>query len=128
VANASSSSGTTSSQGAQPGYVSLTQTSSAGVLTLIASPSQFGTYNFEVEAWEAAGQPAAGTASIDLKMTAMNMGVLHVPLSETASGTPGVYTAHGVLSMEGDWQAVVIVRPADGSATIQATFNFTAKY
>jgi cytochrome oxidase Cu insertion factor (SCO1/SenC/PrrC family) len=128
VANAHPSSSSASNQAIQPGYVSLTKTSSAGVVTLIASPSQFGTYDFEVEAWEAEGLPAEGTASIDLSMTAMNMGVLHVPLSPSESDTPGIYSAHGVLSMEGGWGAVVTIKPFDGSATIQETFNFTAKY
>jgi cytochrome oxidase Cu insertion factor (SCO1/SenC/PrrC family) len=127
VANAHPSS-SASSQGAQPGYVSLTDTTPAGVITLIASPSQYGTYDFEVEAWEAQGLPAEGTASIDLSMTAMNMGVLHVPLSQSESDTPGVYSAHGVLSMEGGWRAVVTIKPVDGSPTIQGTFTFNAKY
>jgi hypothetical protein len=106
----------------------MTKTSPSGVITLIASPSQFGTYDFEVEAWEAQGLPADGTANIDLTMTAMNMGVLHVPLTESGNDAPGVYRAKGVLSMEGDWKAVVTVQPVDGSAAIQDTFTFTAKY
>jgi len=125
VANARASSRGTAAQPA--GYISVTKTSSAGVLTLIASPSQFGTYDFEVEAWEAKGLPADGTASIDLTMTAMTMGVLHVPLTES-SEAPGVYQAKGVLSMEGGWKAVVTVKPVDGSAAIQDTFTFNAKY
>jgi cytochrome oxidase Cu insertion factor (SCO1/SenC/PrrC family) len=125
VANARTSSTGASAQPA--GYVSITQTGPTGVITLIASPSKFGTYDFEVEAWEAKGLPADGTASIDLSMTAMNMGVLHVPLTES-SDTPGVYQAKGILSMEGGWRAVVTIQPVDGSATIQNTFTFTAKY
>ena len=128
VANAHPSSSGASNRGIQPGYVSLTRTSSAGVISMIASPSQFGTYDFEVEAWEAQGLPAEGTAGIDLAMTSMNMGVLHVPLKPSESDTPGVYSAHGVLSMEGGWRAVVTVKPVDGSPAIQGTFDFTAKY
>lgn len=128
VANAHPSSNSASSQGLAPGYVSLTDTSSAGVITLIASPSQYGTYDFEVEAWEAQGLPAEGTAGIDLAMSSMNMGVLHVPLTPSESDTPGVYSAHGVLSMEGGWRAVVTIKPVDGSPAIQGTFDFTAKY
>jgi hypothetical protein len=125
VANARPSSN--SASGAEPGYASLTKTSPSGVLTLVASPSQFGTYDFEVEAWEANGIPADGTGSMDLAMTSMNMGVLHVPLTESANA-PGVYQAKGVLSMEGGWRAVVTVQPVDGSAAIQNTFTFSAKY
>jgi hypothetical protein len=126
VANARGPSGGASAQPA--GYVSMTKTGSTGVITLVASPSQFGTYDFEVEAWEAKGLPADGTASIDLTMTAMNMGVLHIPLTESGDDAPGVYRAQGVVSMEGGWKAVVTVQPVDGAATIQNTFTFTAKY
>jgi cytochrome oxidase Cu insertion factor (SCO1/SenC/PrrC family) len=128
VANAHPSTSGTSNGGIQPGYVSLTRTSAAGVISLIASPSQYGTYDFEVQAWEAQGLPAQGTANIDLSMISMNMGVLHVPLNPSESDTPGVYSAHGVLSMEGGWQAVVTVKPVDGSPAIQETFEFNAKY
>jgi hypothetical protein len=85
-------------------------------------------YCFDVEAWEAEGIPAEGTANLDLSMISMNMGVLHVPLSEAEDGAPGIYSAHGVLSMEGGWQAVVTVTPGDGSAPIVGTFHFTATY
>jgi protein SCO1/2 len=128
IANERSAAGASGSQSAAPGYVTLTRTSSAGVLTLIASPGQYGTYGFEVEAWEAQGVPAEGTASMDLSMTTMNMGVLHVPLSESGDGAPGIYSAHGVLSMEGGWQAIVTVTPGDGSPPIMGTFHFTAAY
>ena len=127
VANAQPSGGSASSGGIQPGFVSLTKSGSDGVVTLIASPGQFGTYNFEVEAWNQQGLPAQGTASIDLSMTAMKMGVLHVPLGAEGSNSPGVYSAQGVLSMQGGWQAVVTVKPVAGPS-IQETFDFNAKY
>jgi protein SCO1 len=128
IANQKAASAAASSQSLAPGYISLTQTSPAGVLTLMASPGQYGTYSFEVEAWEAQGIPAEGTATMDLSMTSMNMGVLHVPLSESGDGAPGIYSAHGVLSMEGGWQAIVTITPGDGSAPIVGTFHFTAAY
>ncbi|MGO8947187.1 MAG: SCO family protein [Ktedonobacterales bacterium] len=115
-----------SNQGLPAGYTSMSKTSSAGVVTLIASPGQYGTYTFEVDAWEADGIPADGTGTLDLTMTSMSMTPLHVPLSESADGSPGVYTAQGVLSMEGGWRAVVTITPGDGSTPIQETFNFNA--
>jgi hypothetical protein len=128
IADQKAAAGGSSGQSQAPGYTSLTQTSPAGVLALMASPGQYGTYSFEVEAWEAQGIPAEGTASMDLSMTGMNMGVLHIPLSASGDGAPGTYSAHGVLSMEGGWQAVVTVTPWDGSPPISSTFHFTATY
>jgi hypothetical protein len=127
IANQKAAAGS-SGQRQTPEYTTLTQTSPAGVLTLMPSPGQYGTYSFEVQAWEAQGIPAEGTASLDLSMTGMNMGVLHIPLSASGDGAPGAYSAHGVLSMEGGWQAVVTVTPWDGSPSISGTFHFTAAY
>lgn len=126
VANAKVSASSAGGQGPAAGYISMSKTSSAGVITLIASPGQYGTYTFEVNAWEADGIPAEGTATMDLTMTSMTMAPLHVPLSTSADGTPGVYSAKGVLSMEGGWQAVVTIMPGDGSTPIRETFNFNA--
>lgn len=126
VANQKATGSAGGNQGLPAGYTSMSKSSSAGVLTLVASPGQYGTYSFEVDAWEADGIPADGTGTLVLTMTSMSMTPIHVALSESADGSPGVYSAQGVVSMEGGWKAVVTITPGDGSEPIQNTFNFNA--
>lgn len=121
--------------GAAQGTGAVTQTQSVGgnTLTFIATPGQYGSYSFEVDAWDARGNPLQGASvTIALTMTQMNMGVVHVALKPLSSGDgtsyPGMYSAHGVVSMAGAWQAVVQVSRPGAAAPIQATFQFTAKY
>lgn len=128
VANARASNGVASGQGQAAGYVSLTKSSSSGTLILIVSPGQFGTFSFEVEAWEAQGLPAEGTATMELTMTSMNMRIGNVPLNESGDDAPGIYRAQGTPAMAGGWQAVVSIKPGDGSPAIQGTFHFSVKY
>lgn len=124
VASAPAKQGTT---GKSANTFSQTQSSAAGTITLNATPSTFGTYSFEVLAWDARGIPAQGTAVIELRMTDMNMGVLRVPLVPAGDGTGGMFRAHGVLSMAGRWQADVIVSPTGKGQSFQESFLFTAK-
>jgi len=64
-------------------------------------------------------------------MSAMSMQPLNIPLAEDSSIGPGIYRATGVLSMAGQWQAIVSASPAGAThsdSAIQATFTFTSKY
>jgi cytochrome oxidase Cu insertion factor (SCO1/SenC/PrrC family) len=121
------------------GSVTLTKTVAGGTVSLQAMPDDYGTYSYIVWLWDAKGRPLAnGAAALDLSMPDMVMQPLHVALKEDSSIGPGIYRATGVLSMAGQWVAVVSAgSPAmaggaahTGSAApaIQATFTFTSKY
>ena len=104
-----------------------TQSVNGATISLTARPAQYGTYDFIVEALDGNGTPMQNASvSIALTMSAMAMTPLTVSLGPTNPSVPGAYTAQGVLSMYGQWQAVVKVRPAGGGAPLQATFTFTS--
>ena len=121
------------------GGVTLTKTVAGGTITLQAAPDDYGTYSYIVWLWDAKGRPVANSAAaLDLSMPDMAMQPLHVSLKEDSSIGPGIYRATGILSMAGQWVAVVSASPAStagGAAhtgstnpAIQATFTFTSKY
>jgi cytochrome oxidase Cu insertion factor (SCO1/SenC/PrrC family) len=121
------------------GSVTLTKTVAGGTVSLQAMPDDYGTYSYIVWLWDAKGRPLAnGAGTLDLSMPDMVMQPLHVALKEDSSIGPGIYRATGVLSMAGQWVAVVSAgssATAGGAAhtgsaapAIQATFTFTSKY
>src|SRR5690242_6646972 len=114
------------------GSVTMTKTVTGGTVTLQATPDAYGTYSYLVWVWDAKGQPLAnGTGTLYLTMSAMSMQPLNIPLAEDSSIGPGIYRATGVLSMAGQWQAIVSASPAGAThsdSAIQATFTFTSKY
>ncbi|MGH2516564.1 MAG: FixH family protein, partial [Ktedonobacterales bacterium] len=98
------------------------------IVSLTAIPGQYGTYTFIVEAQDAQGTPIQGAAvSIALTMPSMTMTPLDVPLGPTTPAVPGAYQAKGVLTMVGQWQAIVQVKPANGGQPIQAKFVFDSR-
>jgi protein SCO1/2 len=106
-----------------------TQTVDGEALTLTAVPGAYGTYSFTVAAQDAQAQPLQGaTVALDLSMTDMYMGDLVVPLRPVGFSAPGTYQATGVLSMYGQWQAIVEVTPQGSRQQVKATFTFTAKF
>jgi protein SCO1 len=109
------------------GSVVQLQTVSGDTIALTATPAQYGTYTFTVAVQDANGVPVQGAAvDLDLTMPGMQMSPLSVHLSPVEPPVPGAYRADGVLSMIGQWQAVVRVVPAGASQLIQATFHFTS--
>lgn len=111
------------------GTVVQTQSVNGATLSLTARPAQYGTYDFIVEALDGNGVPVQNaTVSIALTMPAMAMTPLMVKLGPTNPPIPGAYEAQGVLSMYGQWQAVVKVQPAGGGSALQATFTFTSQH
>lgn len=98
-------------------------------IALTATPGQFGTYTYTVAVQDAQGVPVQGAAvDMDLTMPSMPMSPLRVHLAAMDPPVPGAYQAQGVLSMVGQWQAVVRVTPAGTSQPVVATFQFAAKY
>lgn len=111
------------------GTVVQTQSVSGKTISLTARPAQYGSYDFIVEVLDANGTPVQNAAvSINLTMLTMPMTPLDVSLGPSNPPVPGAYEAQGVLSMYGQWQAVVKVQPAGGGSPIQATFVFTSQH
>ncbi|HLZ21220.1 MAG TPA: SCO family protein [Ktedonobacterales bacterium] len=111
------------------GTIVQTQSVSGNTISLTARPAQYGSYDFIVEVLDANGTPVQNAAvSINLTMLAMPMAPLDVALGPTKPSVPGAYEAQGVLSMVGQWQAIVKVRPVGGGSPIQATFVFTSQH
>lgn len=111
------------------GTVIQTQNVGGDTISLTARPAQYGTYDFIVEVLDGQGTPIQNAAvSISLTMQAMPMAPITVNLGPTNPAVPGAYQAQGVLSMYGQWQANVTVRPAGGGTPIQTTFVFTSTH
>jgi protein SCO1/2 len=111
------------------GAVAQAQVVAGYTIALTAMPGQFGTYSFTVAIQDAQGAPLQGaTLEMALTMPAMQMSALHVQLAPITPPVPGAYQAQGVLSMKGEWQAVVLVYPSGAAPLVQATFRFTAIY
>ena len=103
-----------------------TQTAGPNTVSLTATPGQYGTYAFTLTVLDSQDAPLQGASvGMDLKMTAMPMSPLHVSLAPINPPVPGVYSANGVLSMLGTWQAAFTITPAGGGAPITTTFTFT---
>ncbi|HLJ80226.1 MAG TPA: SCO family protein, partial [Ktedonobacterales bacterium] len=99
------------------GTVVQTQSVHGNTVSLTARPAQYGSYDFIVEVLDANGTPVQNAAvSISLAMPAMPMAPLVVSLGPSNPPVPGAYEAQGVLSMYGQWQAVVKVQPAGGGS------------
>jgi hypothetical protein len=111
------------------GTVRQTQVVSGNTISLTARPGQYGSYDFIVEVLDNAGAPVQNaTVSISLTMPVMPMTPIAKTLGPTNPPVPGAYEAQGVLSMHGQWQAVVKVQPAGGASPVQATFTFTSQH
>ncbi len=127
--------GTAQNSGGQTvGAVSLTKTTADGTITFDATPGSYGSYDFTVYAWDAHNIPVQGVVSMTLDMTSMVMSPIHTTLDPMDTSLPGAYQAQGVISMTGQWSAVVQVAPAAPSSTAaapqpwQIPFTFTARY
>jgi protein SCO1/2 len=115
--------------GQPAGAISQTQVVGGEIVALTATPGRFGTYTFTVELMDASGVPTQGAAvDLQLTMTDMQMGSLRVHLAPITPTVPGAYQAQGVLSMKGQWQAVVQVVTPGATQPMQATFQFTTLY
>jgi protein SCO1/2 len=109
----------------------VTMTHSAGsmLVTLTATPGQYGSYNFIVSLQNDAGAALPNaTVSLDLTMPSMAMTPVHVDLKPVQPSTTGAYRADGVLSMAGQWVATVTVAPQGASTPVTTSFSFTATY
>jgi hypothetical protein len=106
-----------------------TQVVGGEIVALTATPGRFGTYTFTVELMDASGAPSQGAVvDLQLNMPDMQMGSLRVHLAPVNPPTPGAYQAQGVLSMKGQWQAVVQIVTPGATQPVQATFRFPAQY
>lgn len=120
---------TPSAAGQPTGTVVQRQTVQGNTIELTATPAKFGTYTFTVAVQNAQGVPVQGEkVTATLTMSDMVMAPLQVALPPINPPVPGVYQATGVLSMSGQWHAVVQVAAADGSHPLQATFDLSTTY
>jgi protein SCO1/2 len=111
-----------------PAGQEITQTQQAGpnTVSLTATPGQYGTYAFTLTVLDSQDAPLQGASvGMDLTMPSMPMSPLHVSLAPLNPPVPGVYSASGVLSMLGTWQAMFTITPSGGGAPITTTFTFT---
>jgi cytochrome oxidase Cu insertion factor (SCO1/SenC/PrrC family) len=111
------------------GTVTQTEVVDGETIALTATPGQYGTYTFTVEVQDKQGTPLQGaTVTMALSMPSMRMEVLQVGLPPIKPPVPGAYQARGVLSMAGEWQAVVQVQAKGAAQPSQATFLFTTVF
>jgi protein SCO1/2 len=131
LANPSAAGGSAGIATAAPSADEVVQskTVSGTTIELTAIPAQFGSYSYIVTLLDANGVPIQGaTVTAALSMPQMAMQPLNISLPQMNAPVPGSYQAQGVLSMRGAWHAVVQVRLPNGEQTLQAAFDFTAKY
>ncbi len=119
---------TASTGGSTAGIVTQHTTVNGTTIDLTATPGRFGTYSYMIALGNAQGTPVQGaTVSLHLTMPDMEMEPVDVTLAPLNPPIPGSYEATGVLSMAGQWQAVVQVQ-IPGTAPVQATFSYTTVY
>jgi protein SCO1/2 len=123
----------------QSAGTSQSQVVGGDIITLVASPGQYGTYALAVTLRDGHGAPISGaTVSANLIMTDMAMQPEQVTLAPDST-TAGRYSAQGIVTMVGRWQATLRIQlpsrpqalpglPSTPSAPLTATFQFTAKY
>jgi protein SCO1 len=109
------------------------------MLTFSSTHGQYGTYTLGITLRNGRGAPIAGaTVSADLKMTDMVMEPEHVAFRPDGQAGAGDYSAQGVLTMAGPWQAHIHVRfpvtlqPLPGMASmtpppLDVTFDFSTQ-
>ncbi len=98
-------------------------------VTLTATPGAYGSYNFTVLLQSGSGVAVpSATVALDLTMPSMAMSPVHVTLKPIQPASAGAYRADGVLSMAGEWVALVSVTQPGATTPVTTTFTFTATY
>jgi protein SCO1/2 len=108
----------------------LTHSAGAMQVTLTATPGAYGSYNFTVLLQDGSGVAVPNaTVAMDLTMPSMPaMSPVHVTLKAVQPVTTGAYRADGVLSMTGQWDASITIRPQSSTTPAITSFIFSAAY
>jgi protein SCO1/2 len=105
-----------------------------------ATPGQYGSYVLGITLRDGRGAPVEGaTVTADLIMADMVMEPEHIVLASDIQAGAGVYSARGVLTMAGPWQARIHIQfaagpvPLPGMARVTlpllaATFAFATQF